>query len=58
MTPLDFLTDYNGHNDPVGDHMEMLKKELIITDGVNDYQILSYYVDKKGNPVLDIEVKS
>lgn len=55
MTPLDFITDFDHYNDPVGPRMEALQCELEITDGKNKYEVLSYYLLPNGRMCIDIQ---
>jgi hypothetical protein len=57
MKPIEFITDVGQYNASVGIEMEArVNKELIITDGVFHYEILSYYWTPKGM-CLDIQKK-
>ena len=49
MKPVEFLIDVCHHNRPVGDEMDArVNKDLIITDGEKEYEVLSYYWTPKG----------
>jgi hypothetical protein len=57
MKPVEFLTDVDHYNTPLGAQMEArTEKDLIITDGEHQYEVLSYYFTTKGM-CLDIQRK-
>ena len=55
MTPIDFLTSYDHYNEPVGPRLEAMHCSVEITDGVDEYEILSYYLGDNGRMCLDIQ---
>lgn len=55
MKPIEFLTHVESYNDPHGKMMELItESELKISDGHNEYRVLSYYPTYTGM-CLDIE---
>ena len=43
MRPVDFLSLEDEDQDEIKEIKKALKKDLVITDGSNDYVVLSYY---------------
>ena len=43
MRPVDFLSLEDEDQDEIKEIKKALKKDLVITDGSNDYTVLSYY---------------
>ena len=50
MTPIDFIL-FNGDsnpNQPIYEITEAMRKPIIITDGISDFDVLSYYHSDDG----------